>query len=963
VSESATAAPGDGPLRVFISYRRQDSAPYAGRLYDDLTERFGQGQVFIDLDAIEAGADFEQVIVETVKRADVLLAVVGPLWLTATDERGRRRLDIEDDFVRRELEVALEEGSVKVIPLLVQEARMPNPEDLPASVAAFSRRQALVMSDRRWRADVAELVGALERLAARKAGSPAAVAQPVQGPAAATPVAPRRARLLGLPHHRTRFVGRDDDMKRVHELLGSTGFVTIVGPGGVGKSRLAVEAARAVESQYEDGVCLTELASFADPSLVPQAVARATGADELQRDSTLETLVEGLADRRLLLILDNCEHLIDEVATLAEALVQRCPALHVLATSREALQVDGEAVWRLAPLSAPDLDRTLTAVDLTGYPAAMLFADRAALAAPSFRLDDRAAPSIGRIAAALDGLPLALELAAASLRSLDLDEVVGGLSTRLVTIGAQRRTTQTRQRTLWATVDWSYQLLDEGERRLLERLGVFAGSFAIGHAEYVCGTGMPPGTVAPTIVRLVESSLVNPVEDHGPGGRFRLLYTVRDYARTRLGSRADDPTPARLQAWGAEVARIHGRAVDVGDELAGLQFLDAEHPNLIAALTLALEAANVSVVCQIASSLAPYWEIRGLRVEGLKWVEQALALSPPDDALRGACLLAAARLAPTADFDGRRRRSREALAAADLAGDDALASAALASLGHIDFETEQRDSARRHLDAALARARAAEDEAGVALALLRLALCEQGDRDAAGKQLLDQAAELFHDLGNRRGQLWCLAELGFAHLTTGDLDQAAPAFRGGLALARELGYLHGEAWMQDALGETAGAAGSFVESRSHFEAAHAIQQRLGDELNRGWTIGGLVRAHLGAGEVADAVRWLEEFARYLSNHDPAWVALNEYAFLLRAGCVAIAGGFPEHAARMLGAMDALEPPPTLSPTDHEDHGFLEQKVAAALGPRELTEARRRGQGVPPLDLARQLLDTYARSSH
>lgn len=959
MSEGGTATRGDGWLRIFISYRRQDSAPYAGRLYDDLIERFGE-QVFIDVDAIEAGADFEHVIVEAIKSADVLLAVVGSLWLTATDERGRRRLDREDDFVRRELEVALAEGGVRVIPLLVQEARMPAPEDLPASIAAFSRRQALVMSDRRWRADVGELIRALEGLAARKVGLPATVAQPMPGPAAATPLAPRRARLPALPHHRTRFIGRDDDVKRVHELLGSTGFVTIIGPGGVGKSRLAIEAARAVAAQYEDGVCLAELASIEDPSLVAQAVARATGLDELERDSTSETLVERLADRQLMLILDNCEHLIDAAAALAEALVQRCPALDVLATSREALQVDGEAVWRLAPLSTPDHDRALTAVDLTDYAAAMLFADRAALAAPSFKLDDRAAPAIARIAVALDGLPLALELAAASLRSLDLEDVIAGLSNRFVTVGGNRRTTQARQRTLWATVDWSYKLLDQGEQLLLERLGVFAGSFDISHAEYVCGSGMPPEAVAPMVIRLVEHSLVNPVEDDGPGGRFRLLYTVRDYARTRLGSRADDPTPARLQAWAADVARVHGRAVDVGDELAGLKFLDAEHPNMIAALTMALQASDGAVACRIASSLAPYWELRGLRAEGLKWVEQALELSPSDDALQAACLMAAARLAPTADFDGRRQRSREALAAADRAGDDALASAALASLGHIDFETEQRDSARYHLDAALARARAAGDDAGVALALLRLAVCEQGERDAVDQQhLLGQATELFHKLGNRRGQLWCLAELGLTHLTTGNVGQAAAAFRRGLALARELGYLHGKAWMLDALGETAGATGDFEESGSYFEEAHAIQQRLGDELNRGWTIGGLVRAHVRTGELAGAVRWLKEFTRYLTED---MAPLYEYAFLLRAGCVAISAGYVEQAARMLGAMEGLEAPATLSATDYEDHGFLEEEVTAALGPSELAEARSRGEGVSALDLAQQLLDAYARSS-
>jgi tetratricopeptide (TPR) repeat protein len=227
------------------------------------------------------------------------------------------------------------------------------------------------------------------------------------------------------------------------------------------------------------------------------------------------------------------------------------------------------------------------------------------------------------------------------------------------------------------------------------------------------------------------------------------------------------------------------------------------------------------------------------------------------------------------------------------------------------------------------------------------------------QHLLGQATELFHKLGNRRGQLWCLAELGLTHLTTGNVGQAAAAFRRGLALARELGYLHGKAWMLDALGETAGATGDFEESGSYFEEAHAIQQRLGDELNRGWTIGGLVRAHVRTGELAGAVRWLKEFTRYLTED---MAPLYEYAFLLRASCVAISAGYVEQAARMLGAMEVLEAPATLSATDYEDHGFLEEKVTAALGPSELAEARSRGEGVSALDLAQQLLDAYARSS-
>jgi non-specific serine/threonine protein kinase len=935
-----------GPLRIFISYRRQDAAPYAGRLHGDLIERFGEEQVFIDVEGIGAGEDFEQVIVGTIESADVLLAVVRPEWLASVDDHSRRRLDLDDDYVRKELEVALG-GDVRVIPVLVADARMPAPQDLPDSLAAFSRRQAVILSDRRWRADLAELVGELDRLAARKSG-----VDPGRSPVGTPPSVARR-RGPPLPRHRTRFVGRRDEMKAIVELLDSTGFVTVVGTGGVGKSRLAIELGSTIEARYADGVGLAELAPVDDPLLIVPAVARATGVDGPDVDS-VDALVQRLADRQVLLILDNCEHLIDDAAALAEALVQRCPAVHLLATSRETLQVDGEAVWRLEPLLVPDAGPGVTAVDLTDYPSAMLFADRATLAAPAFTLDDRSAPAVARIAAALDGLPLALELAASALRSVALDDVLDGLAARFATAGAQRRTSQARQRTLWATVDWSYQLLDEGERLLFERLGVFAGSFSTTSVMLVCGGGLAPEAVTATMSQLVERSLVTPVDDDGASGRFRLLYAVRDHARERHGERAGDDTAERFRMWAVDVAEEHGRAVDSGDELAGLAVLDVEHPNLVAALAQALDASDGTTASRLAAALTPYWELRGLSADSRGWVERALAIAPADDALLAACRLAAARLLPTAEFEQRRQWCRGALEAAERAGDDRLASIALASLGHIDLENEQRASGRDLVQAALGRARVARDDAATAVALGRLALCEQNDGDAvAQQQLLGEAIALFEKLGNRRGQLWSLAEIGFASLAANLPNEAEPAFRRGLDLARQLGYPHGEAWMLDALGEAAGAAARFAESRAHFVGADAIQQELRDDLNRGWTLGGLIRADLGLGDLAGAMRWLGQFAR-LQVTEVA--ALYEYALLLRAGSVAAAAGHAEVAARLLGAMEARDAPPQLSPTDLADREALERTVVAALDPAELQEERRRGRDAAPLELVQPLLD-------
>ena len=208
-------------------------------------------------------------------------------------------------------------------------------------------------------------------------------------------------------------------------------------------------------------------------------------------------------------------------------------------------------------------------------------------------------------------------------------------------------------------------------------------------------------------------------------------------------------------------------------------------------------------------------------------------------------------------------------------------------------------------------------------------------------------------MGNRRGQLWCLAELGFAHLTTGNLDAAAVAFEVGIELARQLGYRQGESWMLDALGETAGAGGHFEEARARFEAAQEIQLDLRDELNRGWSLGGLVRAALRSGDLADALHWLDEFNRYLH---PEVAPLYEYVCLLRAGSVAMAAGLAEQAARILGALTALEAPASLSPADHDDQRSLQHDVTAALDAATRAAAEETGRGVPPAELVQQLLD-------
>ncbi len=917
----------------------------ARRLHDSLVYRFGRRQVFMDLSGIEAGEDFVDQIAEEIGKADVLLCLVDPLW-AAPDETGRFRLHEDGDYVRMEVELALQR-SITVIPVLIRNALMPSHDELPASIALFARRQLFELSEERWHADAARLVARLERIeTARRRSVPVALQEGV-----VPPDTRRLTRTFG-----TSFVGRVNELAELPDALETARLVTIVGPGGVGKTRLALETARRAESNFPDGVFLAELAALADGSLIVPTVA---GALDIRSapgvQVTLDLLIERIKDRQLLLVLDNCEHLIESVSGLMDALVHRCPGLRVLATSRQALEVAGERLFRLSPLDAPRTMTEIAAAELLTFPAVQLFVDRAGDVSPSFTLDDRTAPPVGRIVELLDGLPLAIELAAARLGLLSVDDLLAALVDRFDPFAAGRRGGEPRHRTLWAMVDWSYELLGVGERLLFERLSVFTGDFPMSAAESVCGADLPVGAVRSGLLRLVAHSLVQRAEVNAGHSRFRLLYTIREYSQQRLAGRSDDPTKSELQAWAVGVARFHGRVVDVADELAALTVLDAEHPNLVAALQAGLEVGDGAAVGGIASALAPYWDLRGMDREGAMWIDKALALLPPDDDIaRGPCLIAASALVPASDFQGRKRFAEKALVVADRIGDDVLASRALATIGHVEVETDNVESARRHLEAALERAEAAGDTPGIALASERLSFMPGWVGNPNGPQpILLRAHALYQALGNRRGQLWCLAQMGYDYVALTEMQRGIDAYAEGLRLAQELRYPQGEAWLLDALAETSLATGNAAEARARFADAEEIQRRLGDHVNRGWSLGGLVKTHRLLGQFDGAVRWLQEFVAFL-RQDLAPASYRR-PLLLEAAEVALVGGDWTAVSWVVGALFALPPGKAIA-VDDQLYRLMEAQARAAIGDAAVEDAKRWGGTTPPVDVAQRVID-------
>jgi predicted ATPase/DNA-binding SARP family transcriptional activator len=454
----------------------------------------------------------------------------------------------------------------------------------------------------------------------------ASLEQRVPVPRVVRPAAPDDA--AGLPLHLTRFVGRAAELDRVRELLAGTRLLTLTGTGGSGKTRLAVEAARAVEGEGGGALAWAELSPLVDPSLVAPAVFGALELIEEPGRSSVEALVEAIGTRRMLLVLDNCEHVIDACAMLADRLLRACPSLTILATSREALGVAGETAWLVPPLSLPSLGGQLSAHSLARSEAAALFVDRARAVVPGFEITDANAEAVARICHRLDGVPLAVELAAARVRVLTPAQILERLDDCFALLVQRGRTALPRHQTIRATIDWSYQLLSAEERVLLERLSVFAGGFTLEAAERICAADpIDAGDVLDLVAALVERSLVV-MREEGDSARYHLLEVVRQYARDRLaqhGVESADSLALGHARFYAALAEAAGPNLDILQEPAEMARFAAEHDNLRGALEWSLQRADEPLTLRIAGSTWPFWLHAIHWSEGLEWMTRILA--------------------------------------------------------------------------------------------------------------------------------------------------------------------------------------------------------------------------------------------------------------------------------------------------------------------------------------------------
>ncbi|NKS54206.1 protein kinase [Rhodococcus hoagii] len=435
-----------------------------------------------------------------------------------------------------------------------------------------------------------------------------------------------------LPVALTSFVGRRHQLTDAKKLLETSRLMTLTGLGGVGKTRLALRIATDLRRAFTDGVWLIELDELTDPDLVASAVAVTLGLRDQSVAPPLVLLTDYLADKRLLLVLDNCEHLLRTVATLVNTVLRNCPDVRVLATSREALGIDGETVMQVPPMTVPDPGRVTTPRGLLSYESVALFADRASIAVPEFELTDSNQASVAQICERLDGLPLPIELAATRLRVMSVEQIRDRLADRYQILVGGSRAAPTRQQTLRLSIDWSYELCTVAEQHLWARLSVFARSFELDAAEEICADG-PPGELLNTLASLVSKSILIR-EAVGDVVRYRMLDLLHEYAREKL--QATDKYRSlyeRYRNWYEQLV-LHAEAQVISpQQLAWLNRLDRERSNLHAALQLCLSNATGDAGLGIAGALFPFWLCRGYPHEGRLWLDRALAAHTGDPTL------------------------------------------------------------------------------------------------------------------------------------------------------------------------------------------------------------------------------------------------------------------------------------------------------------------------------------------
>ncbi|RMD95974.1 MAG: adenylate/guanylate cyclase domain-containing protein [Bacteroidetes bacterium] len=736
--------------------------------------------------------------------------------------------------------------------------------------------------------------------------------------------------LHNLPTPLNTFIGRNREIAEVKTLLAEHRLLTLTGPGGCGKTRLAIRVARELPATYEDGLWLTEFAALAEADLVPQAVAFTLGVREQTGRSIHESLVNYLQSRKTLLILDNCEHLITACAQLAATLLASCPGVKILATSREPLGVPGEVVWAVPPLSLPEPQPWRNPASETDArrayeqsEAVQLLLVRAQEASPTFSLTPENGPWIADLCRRLDGIPLAIELAAAHTRTFSIRQIVQRLDDRFQLLTSRLRTTPVRHQTLEAMLDWSYTLLSESEQKVLQRLAVFAGGWTLAAAEAVCtGDGVRAEEMMVLLANLVDKSLVQ-VERMDGERHFALLETIRQYAHQKLTQAgALESARERHLSYFLQWAEEHTVYLAGKNQLAWLARFNREHDNLRAALEWAQSSeARAEGGLRLAGACGLHWRLRGDLSEGRARLTAILNHPGTQERnlARAKALLWNANLAYLqSDYPATRFLAQEALEIGRELGASGRAEVAWALdlLGETATEVGDYETAPGLLTESLAIYRELGDQRGTADMLMQLgwAAMRVGDYEKAAT-FLEECLALFRTLGETFMIAAALAGLGELAVRQERLEQAKVILAESLALRREIGERWGMATSLGSLGWVALLQRDFDEMRTLLAESLALRLEVGDQGGIAWC--------------------LEKLA--------AAMTLQASALPLRQRRQPL-----QRAARILGTAVALREPlgSVVDPADQPDYDRLVNDLRRALGQTAFAQAWAAGRDLP-----------------
>ncbi len=655
-----------------------------------------------------------------------------------------------------------------------------------------------------------------------------------------------------LPAQVSSFIGRDAELAEVRRLVTDSRLVTLTGSGGAGKTRLALQVAAVLLDGSGDGVWFADLAPLQDPDLVAATVAHVLGIRADPGRSMIDTVVEAVGQRSLLLLLDNCEHVIDACAKLADALLRNCPNIALLATSREPLGIDGECVHRVPSMDTPADGDDIDAIGNTE--AVRLFTDRAARHGMPLAWDERTAQVVGRISRRLDGIPLAIELGAARLRVMSVTELDARLDERFSILTGGSRAALPRQRTLRAVVDWSWELLHAAERQVLARLSVFAGGFDLAAAEAVtAGQDVLPGEVVGHLGALVDKSLVQFGGTGAGPARYRLLETVRQYAARRLETQGPAAASAARTAHRdyylalAETAAPH---LVAHDQAQWLDRLELELDNLRAAIAFSLTQANTAPGLRLATSLHVFWKVRGHAAEGADAL-RALLDEPAarETTLPRAWALAVAAhlLQQTGGYAAAGEYCEEALAIARAAGDDYLVADLLDGHASVMLRQGQQDAALPLIELGLDLARRLEEPhlTGRLLSVRSHARYVEGGRAAAARDVAE-SLRFFRQAGDRLQVGGMVGNLGYLELSMGDLDSARRHLAESLDIFRELNDHYGIVNMTHNLGLAEYLSGSPGTAENLFAESFGLARRARMRSSTAYALIGLAMAAGGA---------------------------------------------------------------------------------------------------------------------